>query len=953
MKKRLKSLTLFLMILVMGVAEASVLELSEKSFKSTVENNRTVVMFSALWCGVCKKMKPVYKNLSKSSDIHVRFASVDTDKNQELSKQYHIESLPTTIVFENGKEVKRKVGYLDRVELMAIVDPTAEERICNRNDKKSLEECFNIAYNYSYYDYSASADPKAFQYFTKLCKNKSMDGCLELGYSYYYGKGVDKNISKSMELFDTSCRGGKNIGCICIGIDYRDGKYFKQDLEKSVEIFQKACNDRSSFGCYQLALSYESGRGVEQNGTIALGLQKKICDSNKGENYSRYESCNQIGEIYHYAKGGVAKNFKEAVKYYTLACKRGSSIGCSNLGLMYSNARGVDKNLSKAIKLYRSSCDDEDATGCFNLGGTYGLGWYGVKKDINKGIKFFAKSCRLGDNEACYNVGIISPDINQSIEYYKIACAGNYINGCINLANLIKKSDAQLYTKLYKKACHYGRGDTCYVVGANYATGNLVKQDINKALRYYKLSIENHDTQAYIYLGNIYYYGLNGVQRDILKATKYYKNACENNNSLGCDMSKQLSIQEKLSLGMRYKNGIGVKQNCTKAKEIFKSFCDSNETKEHTIGCGYLANFYYGSQCGVDVNKSREYFTIACDGNLTQACYTLSTIYYNGWGVKKDYQKGHNLSLKACKLGNLKACHSVGYDCFYGLVDGKRDSIKAIKYLKKACNKNVASSCSLLGRLYKEKSIQEYSLDKSKNYYDKAVVLYKKSCNNRDAYSCYQLGLYYILGKIVKEDLLLGNSFFEKSCEYGYADGCINIGDSYSNGKSISKDRVKAIKYLKRACNMNKATGCMLLANIYSDKNSTKEEIKLSKELYEKAISIYTKIAQENTFLPIFNNLFELLLVNNRKLDKKLEKKYFDKYKDKKSFIIFDMLKVLKDISEGKESKLDEWKKRYAKSTFLQKTSFNFTLIKRWVDGVEDKKIQKKLLEALAIFENK
>lgn len=72
------------------------------------QHNVLVVDFWAEWCRPCKMFSPVLDEISKEYAVWI--AKIDIDKNPIQSAKHKITSVPTTIVFENGKEVKRIVG---------------------------------------------------------------------------------------------------------------------------------------------------------------------------------------------------------------------------------------------------------------------------------------------------------------------------------------------------------------------------------------------------------------------------------------------------------------------------------------------------------------------------------------------------------------------------------------------------------------------------------------------------------------------------------------------------------------------------------------------------------------------------------------------------------------------------------------------------------------------------
>lgn len=76
-----------------------------------------VVDFWAPWCGPCLQMAPAFEEAALAMPLQAQFVKVNTDEQQALGAQYGIQSIPTLIVFKNGKEVDRVSGALDASRL--------------------------------------------------------------------------------------------------------------------------------------------------------------------------------------------------------------------------------------------------------------------------------------------------------------------------------------------------------------------------------------------------------------------------------------------------------------------------------------------------------------------------------------------------------------------------------------------------------------------------------------------------------------------------------------------------------------------------------------------------------------------------------------------------------------------------------------------------------------------
>ena len=93
-------------------------EFEDKVLKS---DGPVLVDFWAPWCGPCKMLGPVFEEAEKEVNGKAVLAKVNVDEQQDLAVRFGVTSIPTLILFKNGKEVKRSLGFIDKAKILGLL----------------------------------------------------------------------------------------------------------------------------------------------------------------------------------------------------------------------------------------------------------------------------------------------------------------------------------------------------------------------------------------------------------------------------------------------------------------------------------------------------------------------------------------------------------------------------------------------------------------------------------------------------------------------------------------------------------------------------------------------------------------------------------------------------------------------------------------------------------------
>lgn len=104
--------------------------LTAQTFQSEINSSTPIIIdFWASWCGPCKMLAPIFEELSKDKEYQgqLRFAKISTEEYPDIAGQNEITGIPCLIVFKNGKEVDRIIGFAPKPMLKQKINSVLEK----------------------------------------------------------------------------------------------------------------------------------------------------------------------------------------------------------------------------------------------------------------------------------------------------------------------------------------------------------------------------------------------------------------------------------------------------------------------------------------------------------------------------------------------------------------------------------------------------------------------------------------------------------------------------------------------------------------------------------------------------------------------------------------------------------------------------------------------------------
>ncbi len=100
----------------------AIVHVTDQNFNEEIANGVVLVDFWATWCGPCKMIAPVLEEIDAEMGEQVKIAKLDVDNNQATAAEYQVMSIPTLLLFKDGKQVAKTVGFQPKEALVEFIN---------------------------------------------------------------------------------------------------------------------------------------------------------------------------------------------------------------------------------------------------------------------------------------------------------------------------------------------------------------------------------------------------------------------------------------------------------------------------------------------------------------------------------------------------------------------------------------------------------------------------------------------------------------------------------------------------------------------------------------------------------------------------------------------------------------------------------------------------------------
>lgn len=357
---------------------------------------------------------------------------------------------------------------------------------------------------------------------------------IRIGNMYLDGQGTDVSVEKAVEWLNKAAEQNNPDALYQLGFVFSSDKYSVADEEKAYEYYSRSLDgyikaeeeNANATAEYRIGRMCINGIGTEVNVSEGIHwLEKAALNNNAEAAYQLYKLYSEGTEI--------EGNPERAMQFLEISCYLDNPYAQYAFGKL----KLEDGNLEEGIKWLESAADKDMPYASYKLGSIYSSDEYGVR-DETKAQAYYAKALKLF--EAVYKE---QPDDTMAYQIGRMYLYGQGTNVSINNA-----------AEWFEKAAAQNNPDAHYQLGYIYRNADYGMVNENLSAQHFRSAYEiflkefelipNADTAYKI--GSMYHYGL-GVEQDIDKAIEWYKKSVELGNQKAQDKINNIEQQQKMS----------------------------------------------------------------------------------------------------------------------------------------------------------------------------------------------------------------------------------------------------------------------------------------------------------------------------------------------------------------------------------------------------------------------
>ena len=280
-------------------------------------------------------------------------------------------------------------------------------------------------------------------------------------------------------------------------------------------------------------------------------------------------------------------------------------------------------------------------------------------------------------------------DIRKGLECYKKAAEKGSLEAQLALGDCYRQGtevekDEQEAFRWYWQAAGQGNVDAQFWLGYAYDHGRGVEQDYKEAMKWYQKAAAQGNASAQNNIGVLYYNG-NGVKQDYEEALKWYRKAAAQGNADAQNMQNIIGLHKAAA------QGNAIAQNII---GLHKAAAQGDDDAQTSIGDLY----YNGNGVKQDYEEAMKWYRKAAAQGNAIAQNNIGKLYHWGRGVKQDYEEAMKWYQKAAAQGNAFAQNSIG-NLYYNGNGVKQDYEEAMRWYQKAMEQGLSIAKENLARV--------------------------------------------------------------------------------------------------------------------------------------------------------------------------------------------------------------------------------------------------------------